>query len=363
MSKNPAFTGPYVEAYAVPHNASTAGFITTEAINEGGAREFLTAQKWPIGLQDTLVEGLHKVPIRFFICDDSGSMGTNDGNRIVSTGKGKKMIECTRWAELTTSLEFHMQLARAANAPTEFRLLNGAEPILLGNAQAHDVHDAASYTSLQAVLKDGPRGGTPLCKHISEVIQNIRQMEQQLRSNRQLACVVIATDGESSDGDVAQAMAPLKSLPVWVVIRLCTDNDQVVNYWNRIDSQLELDMDVLDDFKGEAQEVQEKNSWLTYGEPLHRLREFGIIVKEFDFLDEVLLSLDQMKKICLMIYGHHAKSFPPPDADLDGFVKALSAANKSTLKEFSPITSKEQEWIIPKKVMACYGKPGGCTIG
>ena len=47
-------------------------------------------------------------------------------------------------------------------------------------------------------------------------------MATQLRERKQVAAVVIFTDGESSDGDMAQAMKPLESLPVWVVVRLCT---------------------------------------------------------------------------------------------------------------------------------------------
>lgn len=34
------------------------------------------------------------------------------------------------------------------------------------------------------------------------------------------------------------------------MIRLCTDEESVVNYWNNVDSQLDVDMDVLDDFQG-----------------------------------------------------------------------------------------------------------------
>jgi hypothetical protein len=40
------------------------------------------------------------------------------------------------------------------------------------------------------------------------------------------------------------------------------------------------------------------NSWLTYGEPLHRLREFGITVKELDLIDEAVLTMEQMKAFC-----------------------------------------------------------------
>ena len=34
------------------------------------------------------------------------------------------------------------------------------------------------------------------------------------------------------------------------------------------------------------------------GEPLHRLREFGIDIKEFDLLDETKLSLEQIRVVC-----------------------------------------------------------------
>ena len=41
------------------------------------------------------------------------------------------------------------------------------------------------------------------------------------------------SDGAATDGDVSEAMKPLQNLPVWVVVRLCTDDDSVVQYWNR----------------------------------------------------------------------------------------------------------------------------------
>jgi hypothetical protein len=50
-------------------------------------------------------------------------------------------------------------------------------------------------------------------------------------------------------------MRPLQQLPVWVVIRLCTNEDRMVEYWNNIDSAIELNMDVIDDPQGEAAEI------------------------------------------------------------------------------------------------------------
>jgi len=194
---------------------------------------------------------------------------------------------------LSESIKFHAQLAEAARAPTEFRLLNNSESIMVGcrddNGQGCRV--------LLSLLDESPSGGTPLCRHINDVVQQIRELEPQLRENRKRAVLVIATDGESSDGDITQAMKPLQNLPVWVVIRLCTDEERIVSYWNNIDKELEINMDVIDDFVSECQEIKKFNSWFTYGEPLHRLREFGIVMKDMDLIDESKLSADQMRNI------------------------------------------------------------------
>ncbi len=60
-------------------------------INQQGAREYLTANRWPTGLQDVAITNIARMPIRFVIVDDSGSMATNDGSRLIhqSTGESK----------------------------------------------------------------------------------------------------------------------------------------------------------------------------------------------------------------------------------------------------------------------------------
>lgn len=209
------------------------------------------------------------------------------------------MVSCTRWAELTDALQFHLEFATKAAAPTEFRLLNGSMPLQVGTGDA--AADNSSYATLRRLFSESPSGGTPLCRHIREVAAKIRSMEPMLCSTGQRACVIVCTDGEASDGNMAEAMRPLKELPVWVVVRLCTDEDRIVQYWNNIDQQLELSMDVLDDLSGEAQEVKAANPWLTYGEPMHRLREWGTMQKEFDLLDETKLNMEQLWRFCTMM--------------------------------------------------------------
>ena len=72
--------GQVIQAYAVEEpSCPNPG----EPVNETGLRNFLQANAWPSGLQDTLVKGARRIPIRYFVCDDSGSMAIADGMQIV----------------------------------------------------------------------------------------------------------------------------------------------------------------------------------------------------------------------------------------------------------------------------------------
>lgn len=195
------------------------------ALNEGGAREYLSQHHWPPALQEALLQNLKKTPIRFFICDDSGSMAIDDGSRIVESQGKVQMVKCSRWTELGEAMRFHVGLAHAGSIPTEFRMLNSSAPIHIGFDPSDPIDGARKMLSL---FDNSPGGGTPLCRHIRDIAAKIAEQAPRLRSRGQRACVIIATDGESSDGSVSEALRPLKDLPCWVVVRLCTNEDKVV---------------------------------------------------------------------------------------------------------------------------------------
>ena len=289
---------PVIQQQMQSHNVQQNGPPPPAAsapFDEQALRQYLNRFLWPVGLQNVLIASLAQTPVRFFIVDDSGSMNLDDGQRVLKGPNGTKLVSCSRWRELVDSMKFHCELAHVASAPTEFRLLNGASPMKIG-ASAFD--DETNIRRLNDVFDgSGPDGQTPLCRHVSEVCQQLQDLAPLLAAGGKKATVVIATDGEASDGDVSIAMRPLHHLPCQVTIRLCTNDANVTGYWDNVDKNLELRLDIIDDLVGEAKEVNTYNSWLTYGEPLQRIREFGVHIKEFDLIDEKKLSADNMRNL------------------------------------------------------------------
>lgn len=207
---------------SAPHSSGESFFQGIQ--NDGGAREYLSLYKWPPAMQEVFLQNLSKTPLRFFICDDSGSMATADGHRIVESNGKYQMTNCTRWAELGEAMKFHVGLAQVGCIPTEFRMLNCSAPVRIG---FNPDEPLATSQNLLALFDNYPGGGTPLCRHIREIASQISSYAPVLLSRGQRACVIIATDGESSDGDIAEALRPLKDLPCWVVVRLCTNEERI----------------------------------------------------------------------------------------------------------------------------------------
>lgn len=129
-------------------------------------------------------------------------------------------------------MSFLAELSEALQVPSEFRLLNGAEPIIVG---LND-DQGESLKFLREVMAESPAGPTPLCMHIEAVVQSIQSVERELRANGQKAVVVIATDGESSDGNVAEALRPLTNVKFFILLLVFKSLDSLSSlsylYWS-----------------------------------------------------------------------------------------------------------------------------------
>eukprot|EP01039_Chlorochromonas_danica_P008817 gene8817-9721_t len=74
---------------SAPTPSSAAALPTLQ--NEGGAKEFLSARRWPDSLQDAFIQNVSRTPLRFFICDDSGSMQSSDGQMLAQANGATKL--------------------------------------------------------------------------------------------------------------------------------------------------------------------------------------------------------------------------------------------------------------------------------
>lgn len=318
----------------------------------------LAGAGFPSGLRQVMQRSLQTFPLRLWVVDNSGSMASGDGHRLVVSGSGRPVsVSCSRWEELRETVLFHGGVADAAAAPTEFRLLN---PPLGGGGGGQFVFCPGGGAALEGAMRSSPSGYTPLCAHVRHCVEVVTAQAAELRSRGQKAVLVIATDGVSSDGDLSQALRVLRSLPVWVIVRLCTDEDNVVSYWNNIDDELELDMDVLDDHAGEAEECNEHNPFINYALPLHRAREWGVHSKLFDILDERAFTLSEMKDFVELLLG--VSELPHPEVDWEGFEKRLVEAMKREPDLWDPVRKIKAPWISISRLRKQYGKGGGCVL-
>mmetsp|Transcript_33703 Transcript_33703/g.81706 ORF Transcript_33703/g.81706 Transcript_33703/m.81706 type:complete len:269 (-) Transcript_33703:1419-2225(-) len=267
-------------------------------------------------------------------------------------------------------------MAALLAAPTVFRLLNdpgrvvGPQQFSIAE-RGIDMIQEDLRVARSTMANATPTGVTPLTEHVMEIRANVMAMRDKLRQNGQKVTIVLATDGLPTDQhgvsgyqanrEFEQSLRSLEGLPVWIVVRLCTDQELVTNYYNGLDSQLELSLEVLDDFVGEAAEVSKYNKFLNYGLPIHRIRELGFHSRLFDMLDERKLTLDEVRELLILLLGpDRFDGVPDHHTDFQGFLENLERILSQEPKQWNPTTKKMQRWIDLKRLKKAYSN--ACCI-
>mmetsp|Transcript_23741 Transcript_23741/g.33173 ORF Transcript_23741/g.33173 Transcript_23741/m.33173 type:complete len:419 (+) Transcript_23741:236-1492(+) len=364
----------------------------------------LIEQGYSSGLAHAVRQNSSLYPLRIWVVDNSGSMISGDGKRLVETSKRSKvkLVSCSRWAELQECVVYHANMAALMDAPTRFTLLNDAGfqarqeyGVAIGGVDRSSSSVESDVQFLTGSLKQiSPSGVTPLARHIDDIYDTVSAFEPELRQNGQRIVVVLATDGLPTDGTgvpsstareiFEHALKRLMCLPVWIVVRLCTNvrslclsrlylflnyayaflyflkychfiqDKSIVRYYEGLDSALEVNLDVLDDFLDEAKEVYMHNPWLCYGLPLHRCREMGFHNQLLDLIDERPLTVDEISDfMCLLCHGMPRVD---PMVDWELFCDNIAIALKSEQKQWNPVSRQMTPWVNINMLHRKYGK-------
>jgi len=335
------------------------------------------------GLAMALRENALIFPLRVWLIDNSGSMYAVDGHRIVQSRRSRKIeiVEATRWEQVLESVNYHTEMASMINAPSIFRLLNANArvpeqqfTVALNGHNDKSFEEAANARSL--LSRVSPAGLTPLAEQIDYIRNSIvSPMMSQLQSTGRKVSVIIATDGLPTDkmgrcnkkthNEFVQALKSLGELPVWIVIRLCTDVEEVVDFYKEIDRQLEFSLEILSDYICEAEDVYEHNRWINYGLPLHRCRELGFDNRLFELMNERALTKGEIQQFCSILFGEDFENYnnrkivdlSDSYEDFDGFLCDIDRIMMESSKiswnqdilwnqdQFNPITKKVEPWI------------------
>jgi Mg-chelatase subunit ChlD len=371
-------TAPTARPTLETANATMSSPISEQQISK------LVEQGYTRGHAISLAQTIKNFPLRLWVVDNSGSMQTADGHRFVETKRTQdvKIVKCSRWHELRDCIEYHAHMAAALEAPTTFRMLNnpGCGP----NTQQFGIAETSLTPAVLqeevdravAIMKSAqPHGVTPLIQHLEVIQQSVYEIAPTLRADGCRVVIILATDGlptdmngncsETIQQQFVEALRALEGLPVWVVIRLCTDEEKVVNFYNNLDGQLELSLEVLDDFQEEAKGVHEHNPWLNYALQLHRLREMGYHHRVFDMMDERPFTHEELREFCTLLLldeNSSAAELPDPSADWRLFSNTVKKLLAKQRGQWNPIQKKVTPWIDIKEMNKIFCKHGRWSL-
>jgi hypothetical protein len=241
---------------------------------------------------------------RIWVIDNSAAMLICDYQLMDHNGE---MVDVSRWEGLSHCVCFHAKMGARVGMETKFQFLNKPDSFVdesfsVGQNSGRITEEIEDTDRIMDAVK--PRATqSPLVEFIHYFVK-VLSSEQiyMLRKEGRFISLILATQGVPAckDGkaepDAYRALEKelyyLNKLPVKLVIRLCTGDEETVRLYNEIDSKLD-NCDIIRYYQGEATEVYLYNPWLTYSIGLHRLREAGLALDDMDLLDEETLSFGE----------------------------------------------------------------------
>lgn len=377
-----------------PTQPSTPSILSS--LNQDQINFFLN-QGYTTGLLKTLLTLKPSYDHQCWIVDNGCKMLVKDSHKLAfnNISSGIDNLEhVSRWEELMDCVGNQVWVSSFVDMTVKFALLNQPPPTSsAASAQVPQYftmgqgpnNTNSNSNPQQEVQKIGhyfksiqPNGPTNLSKQLSTIQRYIASISPQLNTSNQKVSVIIATQGLPTNDnnesnyeitqEFVQVLQSFNTLPVVITVRLCTDDEQVFNFYNsvmdnennnvNVNVNNSVPFDVIDDYFGESLEVYLQNPWLTYGLSLHRFREMGLYVHVLDVLDEHLLTLDEVYDLCFILFDVNEvdkAKIPHPRVQWEGFLNAISSLMMREKQQWNPVTRMFSPWINIVQLREMYG--------
>jgi len=336
-------------------------------------RHYVESLRLPPGAISEVIKCYESIDSRKWLIENSSSMKTKDALRVRIDSKMdyiKSDDNVTRWDEFAQCFDFHLKMSVRCWMPTEFWLVNdpgsdeGPQRFSVACGRKEDLSKEREIANEIIERVQLNRSRNPLASQMRRIEKRIAKIAPRLMLEKKQVIVTLCTGGEPTDetgnGGVAvmqefvDCLVSLTKLPVKIIIRLCTDNEKVTDFFNRLDSKLD-DIEVLDDFFGEAMEVYLHNPWLTYAFGLHRLREAGIATDLMCELDERCFTIEDIHQFCKEFITGEDVDLPHP-SNWDAFITSLGNILSKEQEQWNPVKKKQTAWIDIKKLEEMFGR-------
>jgi len=319
-------------------NSINSDYILLEPINELKISHELDI---PIGL----LCHVNRKKMRIVLADNSGSTNISDGKIVIKKSNGTYYIEeCTRWVETKVAI---MDLAKNCQVlgiplviiilnPLYGKLENGIWLINLPDNIQYpmNIKYSESNSNLDTLKKmldaHSPNGSTPLTSKMNMIIEWTEIISKQLNTLKII--LIIITDGlPSEDFYTGQEADKIKFRDVLIkymklpavsrlVLRLVTNDEEVISWYDLLDKHPEIPMDGLDDLVGEAVQIYDKgNKWLNYSLQIQQVRTLGTENLILDWLDEIKLDKRNIITFVISLVQLNHTDIPDITTDLESF--------------------------------------------
>jgi len=210
-----------------------------------------------------------------------------------------------RWEEAQSKAVVIAEYNIKRKMPPSYYLLNPSSSNWIEGEDFVNIDpNEDGYEQNLMILKDkilhrnNIRGATPLDAITRHIKNSLDEKDIKVP-----VCYNIITDGEPNKKRLFENELRYLAnhFTIFLTINLCTDNDDIIEYYNDLDVKIGSELgglDVIDDYKGEQLEViKAGNTFITYSHDIHICRMAGCNSVVADLLDETALSVFHANKL------------------------------------------------------------------